>query len=261
MTSRRLLIRALPYLLAPAWSLAACGHTDHSGGTATAAGQVGTDGGAATGGAGSNLPPMAGTTGRGGTRTLPDGGAGGAGPGIMIPGISDVPKTIMCGGDSCSSVTTLAPGVYVDPCCVGDACGVSTQLLGALGAQSQDVCQAKGQLGEPDPSCPDSPSQMLPVMGTSFLVPGFAGCCRAETGTCGVVVDKITIGGLPLPFASPQLGCVDSAPFFANEPGAACGVGTGGAGGAGGAASAGAGGVGASGAGDGGAVISLGGAG
>jgi hypothetical protein len=260
MTSRRLLIRALPCLLVPAWSLAACGHTDHSGDSTTAAGQVGTDGGAATGGAGSNLP-MAGTPGRGGTRGMPEAGAGGAAPGVMIPGISDAPKTITCGGDSCSSVTTLAPGVYVDPCCVGDACGVSTQLLGVLGAQSQDVCQAKGQLGQPDPSCPDSPSQMLPVMGTSFLVPGFAGCCRAETGTCGVVVNQITIGGLPLPFASPQLGCVDSAPFFANEPGVACGAGMGGAGGA---ASAGAGGVsgaGASGAGDGGAPISLGGAG
>jgi hypothetical protein len=35
-------------------------------------------------------------------------------------------------------------------------------------------------------------------------------------------------------FTAPGLGCVDSAPFFNNTPGARCGAGSGGAGGAGG---------------------------
>jgi hypothetical protein len=187
----------------------------------------------------------------------------------MIPGISDTPQTVMCGGDACSSVATLAPGVYVDPCCTADdACGVSSELLAALGGNFQDACQAKGQPGELDSDCPDSPEQTLPVMGMSFAVPGFAGCCRAETGTCGVVVDQIRVGGIPLPFASPQLGCVDSAPFFDGVPGAACGSGSGGAGGAGGAggtSSAGAGGAGgtssAGAGGEAGTPVSMGGAG
>jgi hypothetical protein len=71
----------------------------------------------------------------------------------------------------------------------------------------------------------------VPGSPTAFAVPGFAGCCRAETGTCGVVVDNIPITGLPLPFASPKLGCVDSAPFFGSTPGAPCGAGGNGSGG------------------------------
>ena len=67
--------------------------------------------------------------------------------------------------------------------------------------------------------------------GFSVPVAGFAGCCRAETGTCGVVVDNID--AVPFgTFTSPQLGCADSAPFFNGTPGASCGAGQGGAGGA-----------------------------
>lgn len=167
----------------------------------------------------------------GGVPSTSDGGAGGA-PALMIPGTSDAPKTVKCGSDMCSSVSTLA-GLYVDPCCVDDACGVSTPFFGALGAAFTVACQAVGQVGEPDDDCPSSADQMVPVNGMSYSVPGFAGCCRAETGTCGVVVDEVSVAGIPLPFAAPGLGCVDSAPFFAQTPGAACGAGGTGSGGAG----------------------------
>ena len=109
---------------------------------------------------------------------------------------------------------------------------MQTQFLAGVGAAFPDQCQATGQVGARDAACPTSAAQMLPIMGMSVPVAGFVGCCRAETGTCGVIVDQITVGGLP--FAAPQLGCVDSAPFFANKAGAACGDGqAGGAGGAG----------------------------
>jgi hypothetical protein len=170
-----------------------------------------------------------------------DGGAGGA-PALMIPGTSDAPKTVKCGSEMCSSVKTLA-GLYVDPCCVADACGVSTPFFATLGAAFTNACQASAQVGDLDTACPDSPDQMVPVNGMTYTVPGFAGCCRAETGTCGVVVDDVAVAGIPLPFASPGLGCVDSAPFFNQKAGAACGAGVGGGGGAGGVGGAGAGGA------------------
>jgi hypothetical protein len=185
-----------------------------------------------------------------------DAGAGGAAPAIVIPGTSPESKTVKCGTAMCSSVKTIIPAVFVDPCCSGDggdACGVDTQFFAILGASFKDTCQATAQVGPVDTGCPDSASQMLPVNGTLYSVPGFAGCCRAETGTCGVVVDSVAVEGIPLPFAAPKLGCVDSAPFFANKAGAACGAGTGGNGSggaeptAGGAANAGAGTVGGAG--------------
>lgn len=197
-----------------------------------------------------------------GTGAAPaDGGAGGA-PAIVIPGTSDSPKTMECGSSSCSSVSTLA-GLYVDPCCVDDACGVTTPFFQALGATFTTGCAAVGQMGDADEACPNSPDQMVTVNGNTYKVPGFVGCCRAETGTCGVVVDAVSVENIPLPFASPGLGCVDSAPFFNQQAGAACGEAMGGSGGAGGGpGSAGAGGAAPSGAGAGGASggASLGGA-
>ncbi len=176
-----------------------------------------------------------------------DAGAGGAAP-IMIPGTSPEKKTLKCGTVMCSSVPTIIPGpIYVDPCCASDACGVDTKFFAILGASFKDTCQATGQEGPVDTTCPDSEVQMVPVNGKPYSVPGFVGCCRAETGTCGVVLNDINVAGLPLAFASPKLGCVDSAPFFANKPGATCGAGGNGSGGAGpsagGAANAGMGGA------------------
>ena len=169
-----------------------------------------------------------------------EGGAGGAAPALMVPGTSDMTKTIKCGTAMCSSVKTIIPGpVYVNPCCAGDAgdaCGVDTQFFGILKTGFKEVCQAVHQEGPVDTGCPDSAEQMIMVQGAPFSVPGFAGCCRADTGTCGVVIDQIPVTGIPLPFAAPMLGCADATPFFA--PGTvakACGAGGNGAGGGGGA--------------------------
>lgn len=233
MNGWRSLNRALPWLLAPALSFSACGKTDQVGGAPDEGGEPTENGGTPATGGSTLLPnPPAGMTGRGGSGPTPQGGEGGTTPVIMIPGISQTPVTVMCGGEACQSVKTLAPNVYVDPCCADGACGVNTQFLAGVGAAFADQCQATGQVGARDTDCPTSAAQVLPVMGMSLPVPGFVGCCRAETGTCGVIVDQITVSGLP--FAAPRLGCVDSAPFFANKPGSSCGDGAaGGAGGAG----------------------------
>ena len=171
----------------------------------------------------------------------PSGEGGAAGmPALVIPGTSDTSKTVTCGAEMCKSVSTLLPTLFVDPCCTtDDACGVKTDFLQILGASfGANSCQAHDQVGDTDAACPNSTAQMLPVNGMSYAVPGFAGCCRAETGTCGVVVNSITASGLP--FASPKLGCVDSAPFFAGEAAAPCGdMGAGGVGGGGGGGAAG----------------------
>ena len=172
-------------------------------------------------------PGVAGDTGNPG-----EGGSGGAGtPPIMIPGTSDMSKTVECGGDMCASISTVSPMLFVDPCCTADdACGVSTEFLTVLGAQVTEVCQPKGQEGPADTACPDSDPQMVPVGTATYPVPGFKGCCRAATGTCGVVVNDIMAG--PITFAKFGLGCIDSEPFF-GEPGGPCGdAGGSGAGGA-----------------------------
>lgn len=157
---------------------------------------------------------------------------GGSDPEVGIPGTATTSKTISCGAAQCSSVRTLLPTLFVDPCCAADgACGVATEFLAGLG----ETCQASNQPGAPDGACPSSAAQKLPVNGRMFEVEGFSGCCRTETGTCGVVVNRIVASGLP--FASPMLGCVDSAPFFGGKTAAACGDPSGG-GGAGGATSA-----------------------
>ncbi len=194
----------------------------------------------------SGTPTKPGTGGEsGGGAPSTDAGAGGAAPALMIPGTSPETKTVKCGADMCTSVKTIA-GVFVDPCCSGTACGVDAQFFAVLGAGFKESCQAVGQVGDADEACPASPDQMVTVPGTPkpFAVPGFVGCCRADTGTCGVVVDSIPITGLPLPFATPMLGCVDSAPFFPKSAAAAaCGAGTGGNGTGGNGATAGAGGA------------------
>jgi hypothetical protein len=253
MTRWRTRLAAMTVLVLPACIVLSCGDTEHSGDTT-----VGTQGGASEAGAADGGAPV-----QGGTEGVAGGGRGGstgaAGFGFgglpMLPGVSDMPKTITCGKQMCGSVSTLSPTVFVDPCCAGDGCGVSTELMSSIGFQGVPACEAQHQAGALDASCPTSAPQMLPANGLPLSVAGFAGCCRAETGTCGVVVDDLAIAGLGLPLASPKFGCVDSAPFFGGKPAASCGPGAGGAsnggapnggapaeGGAGGAPSAGAGG-------------------
>jgi hypothetical protein len=187
-------------------------------------------------------------SGTGGVPSTTEGGAGGDGPMLSLPGTSTTSKTVTCGTTMCKSTATLLPTLFVDPCCTADDdCGVATQFLGLLQASfpADAQCQPKMQAGDLDAACPDSAEQMVTVPGvpSAVAVPGFAGCCRADTGTCGVVVDDITtpFGS----FAKPQLGCVDSAPFFGQKAGAACGAAGGGSGGAGAGGGSGDGGAGA----------------
>jgi hypothetical protein len=196
--------------------------------------------GGAGAGAGGEYVEEAGTGGGGVV-----GGAGGAAPApaLMIPGTSDMSQTIKCGTDMCTSIKALSTTpLYVNPCCAGDAkdaCGLSTEFFAVLGTAFSETCQAQGQEGPVDTACPNSPDQMLPFNGMTYHVPGFVGCCRAETGTCGVVIDKVAVtelGGLP--FASPMLGCADAAPFLGTAAGKLCGAGGGNSGGASGAGGA-----------------------
>ena len=197
----------------------ACGDDESSPNPSPGAG--GSDAGAPS------TTPTAGTPGN-----MSEAGAGGAPAPVTIPGTSTTSMSVMCGGVKCDSTKTLLPTLFIDPCCDAvDDCGVSTEFLILLQAQFKDSCQSKAQAGDPDAACPASAAQNLPYNGAQVPVQGFAGCCRAETGTCGVVLDKIPTGIGN--FSSPGLGCVDSAPFFKGTPGAACGAGGNGAGGAG----------------------------
>ncbi len=229
MTGWHSLRRALPWLAVPAWWVVACGGTVRDGEQTNAAGA--TQGGASNHGGTASTQPPVGKPGTGGSgpSEMPAGGESGI---LMVPGTSDRSKTIACGVNPCRSVKTLAPNLFVDPCCVGSACGVSTQFFASFAVSFKNSCEAVGQQGARDASCPASPAQQLMVQGNAVSLPGFVGCCRADTATCGVVVDDIAVSGLPLPFASPMLGCVDSAPFFGNKPGASCGAAGAGAGGA-----------------------------
>jgi len=210
----------------------ACGDDDDDNTPAPSKGGSGGSGGKAS----------AGDTGDGGADTTPTAGKGGmagsAGMGGMslnIPGTSTTNKSIMCGGAACMSTKTLLPTLFVDPCCTDDmACGVDTGFFAVVKADFKGECAAKMQEGPLDTACPDSKDQLLPVAGQMVPVPGFKGCCRAATGTCGVLVNDVNATGFGK-FTSPNLGCVDSEPFF-GKPGAACGGGEGGAGGGGGGA-------------------------
>jgi hypothetical protein len=161
----------------------------------------------------------------------PEAGAGGMA--TMLPaGLSDVSKTEMCGGDSCTSAAVGGGAVFIDPCCAADGCGLATGFLELVGAHFAQACQPKGQPGAVDEACPSSAASAVPFGGAMLPIAGFAGCCR-ENGMCGVVVDDVTspVAGK---LASLGLGCVDAAPFFPGEKVASCGAGGAGMGGAGG---------------------------
>ena len=201
--------------------------------------------GTSSGGSGSiPMPtPMGGAPGRGGGAPVPEAGAAAGGAAVQVPlppGISDKSKTAACGAETCTSAS-VGP-IYIDPCCAADGCGLDTEFLTLVGATFKDQCQAAHQPGVPDSACPTTASSSVPYVfsGQTIMVPisGFAGCCR-DDGKCGVVVDDVAsplLGKL----ATLGLGCVDSAPFFANQPAAACGTAAGGSDGAGGASAAGA---------------------
>jgi hypothetical protein len=178
-----------------------------------------------------------------------NGGAAGsgaqAGGGARLPpGFSTTPTTIHCGGD-CSSAT-LGIGTsraYIDPCCTGanqDACGLDTSFLMPTGASAGESCEPRNQPGAVDASCPSPAPAMIPTMGATVTLDPMPGCCRADTGICGVMVDRVTAGGGLLPLADLDLGCVDAALFFDGAAPVPCGdTGAGGAGGGSGEAGAG----------------------
>jgi len=194
----------------------------------------------------SNPTPAAGGDGSGGEPVqtnggMSEGGASGA-PVMLPPGLSDMASTKACGAEMCDSVG-VGPGspVFIDPCCATDACGLATGFLALVGAAFEETCQAKGQVGELDTSCPTTAPSTVPFSGIMVPINGFVGCCR-DNGMCGVVVDDV-ISPVLGKLASLGLGCVDAAPFFPGETPVACSAGggnTGGAGGMGGAAAGGA---------------------
>jgi len=168
-------------------------------------------------------------TGRGGEPA-----AGGAPVVMLPPGISDMPSTLVC-SESCDSaqVGVGTMSYYLDPCCTeaDDACGLNTAFLATVGAMFEDTCQPKNQPGDEDANCPAPPQAMIPIMDQMATLNEFPGCCR-PSGVCGVLVNAVGIG--PLPLGNLELGCVDAAPFFPDTDPVPCGdVPVGGAGGGG----------------------------
>ena len=81
------------------------------------------------------------------------------------------------------------------------------------------VCQARQQAGAATSACPPSAPVASPVPG--FRDVQSSGCCRAETSTCGYLLDTMhaEVDGTVPEFSSFDmtlgLGCVDAAPFDA----------------------------------------------
>lgn len=192
-------------------------------------------------------PASPGGAGEGGS---PDGGNGGRsgsasnGGAPEIPGIGDTPQSLSCDARTCTSASIAILNVYVDPCCAGadqDACGLDTGFLSLVGASFEDSCQAKAQPGQLDAACPNATGLQVPIPNGMATLDALPGCCRAETGKCGVLVDTIKVQGLSV--ADFGLGCVDAEPFFQGVEPATCGSATPGAGGSDGGSGAGAGGA------------------
>lgn len=216
-------IFGLGLLAAVAWSTPACSGSDESGG--------GTGGSGAKGGS-------SGKGATGGTTTGGSSGSGGA-DGAAV-------TTTTCSGTSCSGAAIpaiiqsfIGGQSEVPPCCPtqsqGDVCGLDVTVLNHLQDAGVDlnispVCQAKHQVGSPDPNCH---AFTLPIAGGSIQIP-FTGCCKATTGKCGYVVDTIGAQGIEI---AVDLGCVDGTIFESLEGGTPqpCGSGADGASGTGGA--------------------------
>lgn len=227
----RFLSGALPWLLAPAWLIAACGGTtertrDDANATGGAAGtsKGGSRGDIDQAAGGTRLLPMP-VAGRGGQPVVIEGGSGGTLV-MLPPGVSDAPRTIACSPSEKCSSAPIGP-VFVDPCCADDGCGLDTGVLALSGATFADRCQAEDQPGVRDASCPTSPPTIVPFPSgeQTIMVPvsGYVGCCR-DDGRCGVMLDAIS-SPVVGPISKLGLGCVDSAPFFDGKPAAACGSG------------------------------------
>jgi hypothetical protein len=137
------------------------------------------------------------------------------------------PGPIECSGLSCEPL--VLPGNFppVAACCAeAGQCGLDASFLADNGANVTEFCQAREQPGDVDPACPASVPVAAP--NTSLMLT-FKGCCRAETGTCGYLFDRVGgLVGLEI-----GLGCVDSSPFLDGEAPMPCGGAAGAAGAAG----------------------------
>ena len=190
-------------------------------------------------------------------------GAGGSAPSLPA-GLGPTPSTKECGDATCASSPLLGGSIHVNPCCTADdACGLSTDFLMTPSGGFDEKCQGLDQPADSDDeTCPESPAALVPIMGAMLPLTPLPGCCRADTGTCGFVLDGVSITGLG-PLGDFGLGCVDATPFLADgEEARACGAGGGGGGAGGGGAGGASGGAGgAGGAGSGVAGEAVGGAG
>jgi hypothetical protein len=208
---------ALVGLAAPA-----CG--DDDGGGDTPGGHAGTAGsGAGAAGAAGAAGGSAGSAGS-------SGGSGGTGGSTGGTGGTGAP-TVECGGGTCEGIMVPVLNIPIPPCCPNGesdpACGLDTSLLSQVGVAFDPPCQAKNQPGDLDTACPDSPPIENPSI--PIPIPPFKGCCRAETSTCGYMVNDIA------GFLNLEMGCVDSTPFLEGGTAGPCGGGgSGGAGGSGG---------------------------
>ncbi len=171
-------------------------------------------------------------------------GGGGTGAAMLPPGLSATPSTKACDAATaaCKSAPLLGGSINVNPCCTAaDTCGLSTDFLQTASGGFEDKCQPLAQPADAaDTSCPKSAAVPVPLpSGIMAPIVPLAGCCRADTGTCGFVLDAVSIGGLG-ELGKLGLGCVDASPFLAEgEEAAECGSGSGGGGGGGGAGGAG----------------------
>ena len=109
----------------------------------------------------------AGAAGAGGVSEPGGAAAGGADAGLP-PGISGSSKTVACGAEMCESAGVPKASLFIDPCCTAGACGLDTAFLGLVGATFTDKCQAKGQVGEVDETCPTTAPSMTGKCCTSL---------------------------------------------------------------------------------------------
>jgi len=159
---------------------AASGGTGGKGGTGGRS--SGGTGGRSSGGAGN------GGFGTGGDTMGVGGGVIGSEAGVAEGGT--VGPSITCGSSNCSG--RAVGTVTFTPCCAGAAqnkCGLQTVALDII------VCAETNQPGSFDSNCPDE----YPGGDTSRIP--LKGCCRPDTGICGLVL---------APQGGPNFGCVDS---------------------------------------------------
>ncbi len=166
--------------------------------------------------------------GTGGSSSAGSPGTGGSTGGLSGTAGMAPNEPITCGADTCQPVSIPVAPNYIAPCCAdGDVCGLDATPLTKFGFDLNPPCQPLHQPGDLDDSCPPSAELMVPSSSGPIKGPGFPGCCRADTHTCGYQMDKALL------VISLGLGCVDSSPFLEGGAPMPCGNGAAGAAGTG----------------------------